>query len=459
MKPHYLFCYCSVIFLLASPLQANDETDQLRQQIKLLEARLDAIEKRDAPLVKKDTAPPQPVAVAAPEKKSFNVDYKLGKGLQITSADEKYKVRIGGYFQADNHTFLGNSNPGNNTDQFFIRSARPIIEAKFDKFFARLMLDFSNGQSTLLDAYGDYNASEAFNIRVGKFKLPLGIERWLNESNVLFVERGMTTNLVPYRDNGVELYGDAFPHQLEYHIALTNGSPDLVNGTGNTDNSQTVTARLFAHPFYSTDIASLKGVGFGLAGSFGSHSASLTNPNLTSGYVTSAQSKFFTYATNSFASGNQWRVNPQVTYYKGPFSVLGEYVLENQGVHSGSQQADLRNSAWEAIATYVITGEDARFDGVIPRNNFDVAANHWGAFELVGRAGRLDVDKDTFPLYASLATSASAAQEASVGGTWYLNPAVKINLDFEVTQFDGGNTGNSDRKTEKALLTRTQVKF
>lgn len=485
------------LVLVAPPLFADEEIDEIRAQIKTLEARLDALEKKKvAAAQNQGTAPatasasaavvpatvvtpppaqpavmpaaanavgtgaaPQPQSQSQSQSQQAEVQYKAGQGLTVTSADNNFQFHVGGYVQADDHNFLGDT-PSGNTDQFFIRSARPIFEARFyDNFSARLMLDYGNGQTTLVDAYGDYNAADAFNIRVGKFKDPIGIERWQSEQDILFVERGMTTNLVPYRDNGVQIYGKPLPGSLEYQVALTNGAPDQVNATNNTDNGQNVTARIFAHPLYATGIDALKGFGVGVAGSYGNRGASLANPDLTTGYVTPAQTKFFTYSTSAFADGEQWRLNPQAMYYNGPFSLIGEYVLEDQGVRSGTVQDTLSNKAWEAITTYVLTGEDARFDGVVPKYNFDPKLDQWGAFELAARVSALYIDKAAFPVLASLATSADAAREMTLGGNWYLNRNVKLNLDFALTSFDGGAVGNASRPEEKAVLSRVQFKF
>ncbi|HEU5046732.1 MAG TPA: porin [Rickettsiales bacterium] len=466
--------------MVSTPFQsatANEETAALRAQIKALEARLDALEKKEtqksvkaSPAVSPSpfatTTTPPAVATsstayaAAPAANNASVAYESGKGLTITSPDRQSQLKVSGYFQFDGREFTGHDTPSNNPSQFFIRSARPIFEAKiFDKFSARLMLDFGNGQSTLMDAYGDYNASEAFNARIGKFKVPLGLERWQPEQNILFVERGLTTNLVPYRDNGIGVYGKLFSNVLEYNLAFTDGAPDQVNLSNGADDGKSVVGRLLVRPFAQTDIKALKGLGIGTAASYGTHDASLTSQDLTTGYVTPAQSKFFTYATSAYADGGQWRLNPQLTYYNGPFSLLGEYVLEQQKLASGNVRADLRNDAWQAIVTYVVTGEDASFSGVVPKHNFDPANGEWGAFELAGRVGKLQVDQAAFPVFASSSTSANEAQETTFGGNWYLNPAVKFNLDFAVTSFSGGAANNGDRPTERAILGRTQVKF
>ena len=46
-----------------------------------------------------------------------------------------------------------------------------------------------------------------------------------------------------------------------------------------------------------------------------------------------AQRTYFTYtpaAGTVFADGPQWRVNPQLLYYNGPFGFMGEYVVNDQ---------------------------------------------------------------------------------------------------------------------------------
>ena len=67
------------------------------------------------------------------------------------------------------------------------------------------------------------------------------------------------------------------------------------------------------------------------------------------------------------------------------------------------------------MASYVLTGEDASFDGVKPAHPFDPKSDNWGAFELVGRMSRLDVDSNAFPVFASAATSARSAFEHIAG--------------------------------------------
>lgn len=465
--------------VISSPALADAETDALRAQIKALEARLDQLEKKQ----KQQVAAPAPKvenrlaiverkqevaedAAKAQAEKTPAIEVGNGKGLSITSPDKQYSLKLRAYVQADGRTFFDNSNTSN-VDNFLIRSARPILEAKMTDYFSgRMMLDFGNGTTRLLDAYADVKpvpSSKLFTLRAGKMKAPLGLERWQSEQEILFVERGQATNLVPFRDIGIMAYGEIIPDQLEYQLAVTNGAADLADNTTDTDNHKDVNARLFAQPFRWSDITFLRGLGLGVAGSYGKHNGSTGSPQLVDGYRTMGQGRFFAYRSSAgqvvYADGKNWRVNPQAYYYNGPFSLLGEYVLDSQRVtRQSSSSATLKNDAWTAIATYVVTGEDASFDGVKPANNFAPEKGQWGAFEILARLGGLTVDSDAFTNFADSTTSARNAKEATLGATWYLNNSVKLNVDYSLTKFDGGAT-SGDREDEKVLMTRMQVRF
>ena len=49
----------------------------------------------------------------------------------------------------------------------------------------------------------------------------------------------------------------------------------------------------------------------------------------------------------------------------------------------------------------MLTGEDASYRGVVkPSEPFSPGKGGWGAWELVGRYGELEIDDDAFPLFA-----------------------------------------------------------
>ena len=118
-------------------------------------------------------------------------------------------LRLKGLVQTDGRFFLVDSAvPVTNT--FFIRRARPILEATVGKYLEfRLQPDFGQGTTVLFDAYTDVKVSPAFAVRVGKFK-PRGGSRAATSrpSDIVFAERALATNLAPNRDVGLQLSGD-----------------------------------------------------------------------------------------------------------------------------------------------------------------------------------------------------------------------------------------------------------
>lgn len=477
---------------------ADAETEALRKQVKQLEARLNQLEAREKARQKQEASNASANADLAPSagkktkaasvapasvnerlaiverkqevaeesakslaEKTTTVEYN-SRGLSLTSPDKQYQLRLRGYAQAEWRDFIGNSNT-TSVNTFLIRTARPIFEAKMTDYVnGRIMLDFSNGGTRIFDAYADFHPwpeSRLVNLRVGKFKSPVGLERWESEQELLFAERGQTTNLVPLRDNGAMLFGEFIPDQLEYQVALTNGSPDLIDTNTDTDNHKDIDARIFAYPFRWTGNPWISGVGLGVAGTYGEHTNStVANGGLTTGYLTLGQSRYFAYNAATTSNGTQWRFNPEASYYKGPYSLLGEYVLNSSELRATGVNRSIKNDAWIALTTYVITGEDANFNGVKPAHNFDPVHGNWGAFELTARAGALHVDASAFPLFSSLTTSAKAAHEAAAGINWYMNESVKVNLDYAHTSFDGG-AAVGDREDEDVVLALAQFRF
>jgi phosphate-selective porin OprO/OprP len=81
-----------------------------------------------------------------------------------------------------------------------------------------------------------------------------------------------------------------------------------------------------------------------------------------------------------------------------------------------------------------------------------------GELELVGRYTTLDLDEQTFPLFADPAASVSEAETFGVGLNWYLTANIKAVLDYFLTSFEGG-AEVGDRPDEHAVLSRLQLFF
>ncbi|MEK7299033.1 MAG: porin [Candidatus Margulisiibacteriota bacterium] len=311
----------------------------------------------------------------------------------------------------------------------------------------RVNVDFASGTAALQDAYGDIKIAEHQTLRVGKSRFPGGLERIQAAGNLLFPEFGLTTFLVPNKDNGfLYIYktGDA-----EIDLGLFSGSIDGGLPDTDSDYGRVYTARVFVHPIATKTETWGVGVGGNIEDRKGSATTSLLATYRYPGYGT-----FFSYSTGVFANGQGYRFIPQTYLYAGPFGLLGEYVLNSQAVSNGSTTANLRNTAWQVYLQWVLTGERATFDTLIPRSPLREGKGI-GAWQLGLRYGEIDFDDRSETTFATTA-QATKVQQIGASINWFWTENVKWVLaadQLRITAFTGGET------TALVALIRTQVLF
>ena len=460
--------------LLAIPASAQDgaaANSAEAAEIKALESKILALEQKVNALERKQEAQPQPAQTrendqddaAAPARAQSKIS--LGaNGFALSSADSNFVAQLHGLLQTDGREFLaGNGAKGN--DGILLRRARPIFSGTvFHDFDFLSTPEFGGGTVQILDAYVNYHYRPELQLQAGKVKPPIGLENLEPEQATWFNERSLVENLLSYRDIGAELHGDLFGGAASYAAGIFDGSPDYTTTTVNAayDNDKAVEGRIFFKPWKNSDVAALRGLGFGAGGSFEVDRAfGTSSTGLTPGCKTDGQQTFFAYTNGVAANGQHWRVSPQACYYYGPFGLMGEYAISDQRVSNGAASAELQHTAWEVSGSWLLTGENAADNGVTPRHPFDPRNGRWGAWQLVARYAALEVDNAAFPIFANPATSASAAKAWSAGVNWYLNENIRVNLSYSRTTFDGGSgTGATvTKQPENAIFTRVQLAF
>ncbi len=480
-----------------------DDISALREQIRLLDQKLRVLERNQE--LKDETA----VAAAKNAPKLTVGDGKI----EVASADGANSLRLRGLVQADARFFFDHSDAATAQDQFLVRRARLIFEGKFaDRFNYVVQPEFAGSSVSLLDAYASVAVVPEFNVQIGRFKTPVGLEQLQSDSVSFFNEKSVATNLAPNRDVGVQFFGPLAGNRLTYQAAVTNGVIDGGNSptdSANVEGDLTYSGRLFATPFVNDKESALKGLGFGVGGATGNYQGSFSNitspasttasvNSLLGSYRTDGQQTFFRYRSASslaptngvptvnnttIANGTSYVISPQAHFYYGPLGLLAEYFYTGSDVQIGSGSTlnaqTLHNKAYNLSAGYVLTGEDAGFKGVIPKTNFNPSAGTWGAFEVVGRFAKLDIDDDAFVdpdgagTTQSLANRNNSATEVTTYGlglNWYLSKSVRFGVDYFYNKFDlapganpvpsntsGGNKTLLD--DEQVVIGRFQVAF
>src|SRR5204863_660800 len=121
-----------------------------------------------------------------------------------------------------------------------------------------------------------------------KFKTPVSLEVLQSDPVTLFNERGLPTALAPNRDIGFQLWGDVADGRINYAAGVFNGVGDGRN-TSNVDfeDHREFAGRLFLQPFKGTGVTALRGLGFGVGGSWGNTFSNATG--LPSAFLTDGQ--------------------------------------------------------------------------------------------------------------------------------------------------------------------------
>ena len=76
-----------------------------------------------------------------------------------------------------------------------------------------------------------------------------------------------------------------------------------------------------------------------------------------------------------------------------------------------------------------------------------------------GAGGGVDVDNAAFPIFADPTASATEAFSWGVGVNWHLNRNVKLQFNYERTDFKGASSNPVTSQDENVFLSRVQITF
>jgi phosphate-selective porin OprO/OprP len=372
--------------------------------------------------------------------------FKEGFGFRTKDGSSSLKIR--GVVQADARAFVEGG-----TNVFLLRRIRPTFDGTVYKFFDFRITAELIATPAVLDAYGNIRLIKEVQLRVGKFKSPIGLERLQNDPDMPFMERGLPSYFVSDRDTGAQLHGDIADGTVSYALGYFDGGIDSANTDTDNNDKKDVVGRIFLRPFAATNLKAVN-LGLGFAASRG------TQINALPRYVAPDQTAFFSYSASAQATGTHRRIAPQAYLYVGPVGLLAEWTRSSQIVTNGARTELLNHSAWQVEVSGFVTGEAASFSTVTPKNQLDPEKSKWGAVEIAARIGAAKIDDLAFDAgFADANTSARAAHEWALGLNWHLARGCKLELNYERTRFDGGARAGGDRPEQIAVLSRLQAVF
>ena len=440
----------------------------MQEQINELKARLQALEAQARKAA-------EPGVVPSPTQ-----------GAVPATAEPASAPHVRGLVQIDTRWYFDGAI---DNDAILVRRARIGLDGKFGRSVDyQVAGEFAGSSGVLLDAALTLTCAPEVQLKLGRFKTPVGLEQLQPDYTCFFAERSVVSQLLPGRDVGIQIGGNVSAERVSYALGVFNGTPDGLNNSTQTDGNdgKSLVARVMFQPWVKDESSALAGLSFGVGGSYGLEDA---NGALANAYKTDGQQVIYAFRTAGAAGtttaitphGRVHRLSPQFAFYRGAFGLVGEYVsasAEVKAVNTTTASATVNSTkalklthrAWQLQAGYVLTGEAANYKGIVPASEFDRAAGTWGAFELVGRVSSIRFDGQAFAgteneQLVDPAKSARSADTLGVGLNWYPNKVVRFCIDYEYTRFHQAAGAPAPVPTsvishpEHVLLTRFGVTF
>jgi len=365
---------CFLCFVILSCHTAAAETKSDLERLERLERAVELLQKRNTELeaeVKSLTHQKSALAPTlssekrshfVPDSKSVVVEKtettEEKKPVYVVPGASELKLTLGGFIQAqyeagDVFAFEGRFGSAAIKDRFRLRRARINLTGEFaEQFDFKLEGEFEQsdvgltirdatgrtlGSNSTRTAFGgtdlfiNWHRYPEFQIKVGQYKAPFGLEQLTSDTKLFTLERSQVTSaLTPERQVGVEVWGkpltSVFPEQkdlLTYYAGIFNGNGR--NISVNDNNEYMSVGRIELQP-WKGKVAG-QDLWFRL-GANALQSRDATGTVLSPGGTlrVNGDGSMSSFTAPSAAEREGWGTD--ATFHWGPFDLIGEYLSE-----------------------------------------------------------------------------------------------------------------------------------
>jgi phosphate-selective porin OprO and OprP len=294
---------------------------------------------------------------------------------------------------------------------------------------------------TWRDVFVNFRYFRDAQIKVGKFKIPFGMDQTTGSMNLDFPYRSFIANyLAPARDKGIMVHGRIWERGLNYEagVFLHDGEnaeyQDVVSERGEErfkSGVRTFVGRVTGTPLRLTPVPKVfREVEIG-----GAFASTKVQEGLKSLRLQSELGE--NIFRHIFVHGHRLRLGTQLRWTPGPFSLKGEFIhVSEERLGQGIRGEDLPNlieRGWYLSGTWLVTGQkhDERDD---PKRAFPPFGRGLGAVELAGRWEAMRLGSAEHPGRPARTPRAANVLGNSVrawtfGVNWYWNRYMKIQLN------------------------------
>ncbi len=426
------------VFCLSSAARAQDSVEELRKTVEQLQQQLDAIQQKLNAIEQQQAqpapTPPQtsaaaPSAPAAPRPGELEMYWQ--NGIHIDSApnaagEKPFQLRLLGTIQNDWGWFWTNDDletvaiAEDGTE--FRRARLGIGGTIYTNYDFLAVYDFAEGQAEFKDVYmSAKNIPGIGSIRVGHFTEYASLDLLTSDNDTVFLERALTGVLVPARNVGVGVQNAFFDSRMTAAAGVFRNSDDF--GFGSGDENYAFTTRVTGLPWRAED-----GAHYIHLGAWTSvRGDDIENYRIRQRPEAHLAEYFIDTFDEIGAVSSEWLYGAEAAIVFGSFSAQGEFMqhrLDREDADTATMQGGY------LTARYLLTGEHRTyrpttgvFDRVVPDRNFQIGKGGGpGAWEVAVRYSHLDLqDQDV---------SGGTQDDITAGLNWYINPSMKIMLNY-----------------------------
>lgn len=395
----------------------------------------------------------------------FRVYWK--NGLHFETADKSVSLKMGGRIMWDTTWFGedddwkaigkpdGSGPIGSVPNGTEFRRARFYTSGTIGRHvFFKLQVEFAGGSAAKSPLFGDAyvglkGVAGLEKIMFGRFKERMGLEELTSSKYVTFLERSVTSSLLPSRQSGVgaEWLSESKRLLAQAGVFMTTNN----NGRAQQDGNGAVTARVAGQPMWQDK------TNFVHAGA----SASYRN-SVQDGYRFRNDLHQDPSLGATQASDGTLTYGLELAWNNGPLSLQGEWV--GKSISGATGVADSTLNSFYIQGGWFLTSGDGRaykqsyavFDRVKPKSPLAFGGDNsgMGAWEVAVRYDWLDTNDGAF----QGTPGGIVNYNLSAGINWYWNNNARVMLNYVFSNLDpqgtGGNAG-----TMNALGVRFQIDF
>ncbi|CAN7505029.1 porin [Phenylobacterium sp. LjRoot225] len=366
----------------------------------------------------------------------------------------------------------------------FRRARFGIDGTLFKDFSYTLLYEFGGSGAEeagrIQEAFFQYNGLKPFRFRLGAFEPNIGLAAASSTSGMPLLERpasaeiarnvaaGDARSALQVSANGIFGEGDTgFASRWFVSTAVTGNVVGQSNAGGGGGEQQAWIGRVAVAPFNANGLQAHLGAN----AQYVFHPADATGPTGTgTRYGIQLRDRpelrvdgARLIDTSSIDANHASVYGAEAALGYRSFLVEGEYFKYDieRRVTGTTTLADPEFDGWYVQGSWVLTGEarayngaDARFDAPKPNFNFNPAAGTWGAWEVAARYSTVNLN--------DLGAGVRGGEQkiASVGVNWYLNPTMRLMLNYLHVDVDRQNSAGAQIGQEyNAVALRSQLSF